>query len=88
MRPEAVVWPDSAQWQAQTPWVAVGSGFTEYPQLGEAAADRAMRLVGATVPRARDALAQARLMAQRDKLVSPADWQGRYLRDASAWQTM
>ncbi|MGD8323232.1 MAG: tRNA (adenosine(37)-N6)-threonylcarbamoyltransferase complex dimerization subunit type 1 TsaB [Gammaproteobacteria bacterium] len=80
LRPGAVRFPSDGR------WLAVGGGFTAYPDLRERALGHGGEVSADLDPRARDLLPFAQTAVSRGELIAPEAWRGVYLRDESAWQ--
>ncbi|HMB73421.1 MAG TPA: tRNA (adenosine(37)-N6)-threonylcarbamoyltransferase complex dimerization subunit type 1 TsaB, partial [Gammaproteobacteria bacterium] len=85
--PERLIAPQDVQWPAGRGWIAAGSGFANYVELRAAAAGRGYAIEPEARPAARDVLPLARAAVHDGRLVAAEHWEGRYLRDETAWKT-
>lgn len=69
-------------------WLAVGSGFAQYPELCSLARSANAQLSVDMQPAAGDLLAFAQSAVAQKQLIAPENWRDDYLRDDSAWRRL
>lgn len=86
--PERLALPEEISPPDEGAFVALGNGFSAYPELAGRMQACGGQLIAELVPRAEDLLTFAAAAVAADQLIAPDQWRADYLRDESAWRRL